>query len=50
MDRRLLGRLLRTAACVGLGYNRTYKALAEQGLVPGRKSGIDSFDDIDNLI
>lgn len=50
MDRHLLGRLLRTAARIGLGHNLAYQALREQGLVPARERGIDSFDDLDNLI
>jgi hypothetical protein len=50
MDRHLLGRLLRTAGSIGLGYNLTYKTLAQRGLVPTRERQIDSFDDLDKLI
>jgi hypothetical protein len=50
MDRHSLGRLLRTAGNIGLGYNLTYKALAQRGLVPTRERKIDDLDDLDNLI
>ena len=50
MDGHLLGRFLRTAGSLGLGYNMTYKALVQQGLVPAREREIDSFDDLDKLI
>jgi len=50
MDRQLLGRLLRTGSGVGLGYNKIYKTLVQQGLAPPREREIDSFDDINNLI
>ena len=50
MDRHLLGRLLRTAGSIGLGYNLTYEALAQRWLVPPGEREIDGFDDLDNLI
>ncbi|MFC2038747.1 hypothetical protein ACFLUG_03140 [Chloroflexota bacterium] len=50
LDGKLLGRLLRASASLGLGYNFTYKTLVEKGLAPDRGREIDSFDDLDNLI
>ena len=50
LDQRLLGRLLRISHRYGLGYNLTYKALVQKGVVPARERDIDGFDDIDKLI
>ena len=50
MDGQLLGRLLRTAISLGLGYNMTYLALVQQSLVPAREREIDGFDELDKLL
>jgi hypothetical protein len=50
MDPYLLGRLLRTADGLGLGYNIVYKTLVQRGLAPEREREIDGFDDLDKLV
>ena len=50
LDGKLLERLLRTSASLGLGYNMTYHALVRQDLAPAREREIDSFDELDSLI
>lgn len=50
LDGKLLERLLRTSQSLGLGYNITYQALVERGLVPSREREIDAFDELDKLL
>lgn len=50
LDGKLLERLLLKAGSLGLGYNLTYNTLVKLGLVPARRRGIDSFDELDKLI
>jgi hypothetical protein len=50
LDQYLLGQLLQISQRLGLGYNLTYRALVQKGVVPDRERDIDGFDDLDKLI